>query len=230
MSVVQNQNARVGLAVSCRRLPKLYANVNAVTSCYMNIQENPGQNFEYLGHSEVVVNNPNPSYKHVFYVDYMARRHQQVKFEIWDVSDPTGARDENATLLGSVDISLVRLVRLRGQAINLMLLDENNKIVGKGASITVRAVSIRTEKQAPKEAPPPPIPTRYCWRRVREWKWNEDDRFYDWVDIPVEEQTEEKRRKGVVEVHIDDGTTRVSDLMKAILDVADVETKADESK
>ncbi len=210
-------NARVGLAISCRRLPKLYPNVKAVTSTYAYLQDHAEEDYNFLAQTNVVMDDANPDYDSVIYVDYITRRHQNLRFDVWDVSDKDGKVDDGATLLGSVEISLVRLVRLRGQALNLLLLDEKQRIVGKGASIILRAVSIRREKQAPKVPPPPIPPVRFNWRRVKEWVFDEVDGFHDWREIPREHQTVENKCKGVVVIDIEDGKVRVSDLMNQIL-------------
>jgi hypothetical protein len=183
--------------------------------------QNPDRPLELVDSTEVVVDSNSPSFKKKIEVDFIHRRHQHLTFDIWDVVDKDGNIDKDAKKLGTADIQLVRLVRLRGQAMTVLLRSDNpldpNAPERKSATIIVRACRIRREKQFKKTAEVTRVLTPLVWRRVREWRFNKDDGIYEWVSIPRDEQTEMTRRKGLV--HVCFAEDRVSDVMKAVFEV-----------
>jgi len=210
--------AKVGLAFSCQNLPKLYPNVDAISTVYVYMQQTSDKPFELVGNTDVQINTNDPEYEKIFYFDYYSRRRQYIRLDVWDVSNKQGTLDKNAKKMGSVTVSLIRLIRLKGQPLMIYLLDEKGESLKGDASITVQAVSIRREKKAPEAPPPPPPNYRFNWRRVKEWVFNEQERYNDWVDIPREEQTEENQRKGFVEMPMEGKT--YYDLMQNVLKAA----------
>mgnify|MGYP001135582497 CR=1 FL=1 len=121
----------------------------AVSCTYVSIRQTPERPWESVGRTEVVIDEPNPSFHRTFELVFSARRRQQVKFDIWDVSDKTGSILKGATLYGSVDFALVRVVRLHGQPLKIPLLDKKGRPVGDDAALTVEVVSIKRFKEAP---------------------------------------------------------------------------------
>lgn len=210
--------AKVGLTFSCERLPKLYPNVDCISTVYVYMQQTSDKEFELVGNSDVQINTNDPEYSKIFYFDYYSRRRQRLRLDVWDVSNKDGVLDKNAVKIGSVELSLIRLIRLRGQPLNIKLLNEKGEALASDASITVTAVSIRREKKAPEEPPPPPPKVVFNWRRVKEWKFNDQERYHDWVDVPREEQTVELRRRGKVELPLEGNS--YFDLMQMVLESA----------
>jgi len=211
--------AHVTIAVNCTNLPKLYPNVDAVTCVYVSLRQSADKPWESAGRTEVVIDEPNPTYHRTFELLFSARRHQHVKLDIWDVADKTGSILKGATLIGTVELSFVRLVRLHGQPLLIPLLNARGSPIGNDAALRLRAVSIKRFREPPKAPPAPPPPVRFHFRRVKAWVFSEDDRFHDWVDVPVADQTAAKKNRGEVMLPIE-GDARVSDLMALVLQAA----------
>lgn len=183
-----------------------------------------------VGSTEVVVDSNNPVYKRKIEVDFMHRRHQHLTFDVWDVIDKDGDL-KGAVKLGSADVQLVRLVRLRGQAMTVLLRDDGNSgkqdpngrigaggaASSKGSFIIVRACRIRREKQFKKGKEEAKEMTTLVWRRVREWRFNKEDGIFEWVNIPRDEQTENTKRKGTISVCF--AEDRVSAVMEKVFKV-----------
>lgn len=130
-------NTIINISISCQNLPKLDSNSPSDPMVVLEALDNYTQSMNEVDRTEVVMNNPNPSFVHSFQAVYRFETIQPLRFCVYD-SDSHKVRLDEHDFIGSVETDVQTMVS------NLQMKQEFkiNSPKAKGATMTIVAEQV----------------------------------------------------------------------------------------